>query len=131
MSDNCIICDENFNKRLRQKIQCQYCDFEACRTCCCKYILTESFPKCMSTSCGREWTRQYIRSVLPQTFINGDLKEHREKILFDHERALLPATQPAVEQRILREKREQRIAQIREQIRALSYEMYEIGRAHV
>ena len=42
MSDSCIICVETFNKRLRLKIKCQYCDFEACRTCCSKYILDES-----------------------------------------------------------------------------------------
>ena len=55
----------------------------------------------MNNECAKEWSRQYIRSVFPLTFMNKSLKEHKEQILFEKERALMPATQPLVEKRIL------------------------------
>jgi len=57
----------------------------------------------MNPSCHREWTRQFMRSAFTNTFITKRLQEHREKLLFDQERALLPATQPIVEDIIKRE----------------------------
>lgn len=122
--NECSICIEKFNKRLRQEIKCQYCDFTACRNCFQKYILDESFPKCMNVSCGKEWTRKYICTVFPYSFVNKDLKEQRERILFDKERALLPATQPIVEERIIKEKREEEISNIRKEIQKLYGDLY-------
>jgi ribosomal protein S27AE len=51
----------------------------------------------MNASCEKEWTRKFISESFPATFINGPLKKHRENVLFDRERALLPATQPYAE----------------------------------
>ena len=122
----CPICIEKFNKTLKKQIKCQYCDFNACRTCFQKYILDESFPKCMNTSCGREWTHKYICEVFPRSFINKELKEQKERILFDRERALLPATQIIIEERNLRAKREYEISTIRNKIRELQYKIYNL-----
>jgi hypothetical protein len=47
----------------------------------------------MNMACRREWTRKFIKKSFTLKFINGDLKKHREQILFDKERALLPLTQ--------------------------------------
>jgi hypothetical protein len=54
----------------------------------------------MNTVCGREWTRQHMNTVFTAAFIKGKLKKHREDLLYDNERALLPATQPIVERMI-------------------------------
>lgn len=96
----CTICTEKYNKTRHKIIKCQYCDFECCRTCCQTYILDQPTVRCMNNDCAKEWTRQYIRSVLPLTFINNELKEHKEQVLFDQERALMPATQPLVERQM-------------------------------
>jgi hypothetical protein len=48
--------------------------------------------------------------------------KHVEDILFDQERALLPATQPIVEQVIRKEKAKMRISEINELIRELKKE---------
>jgi hypothetical protein len=66
----------------------------------------------MNTGCGKEWTRQFVVSAFPKSFINTEYKNHREAVLFDQERALLPATQPLVENRI-------RVEKIEEEIRVL------------
>jgi hypothetical protein len=115
----CQICDEKLNKSVHMPIKCVYCDFEACRKCCETYILNETIVKCMNTSCGKEWTRKFIRESFTLTFINGQLKEHKEQILFDKERALLPATQPIVETKIAVSKLDEEIRKIEEKIRAL------------
>lgn len=99
----CGICDEKVNKSTHVLIVCPYCSYEACRTCCETYILGQNLPKCMNGDCGKEWTRKFIVQSFTKTFINGDLKTNRAKILLDKEMALLPATQAIVETTIKKE----------------------------
>jgi len=118
MSD-CIVCAEKFNKSTRSKIKCQYCDFEACRTCCETYVLNENTPHCMNNECGREWTRQFLSEIFTQVFMSKDYKTHREEVIFNNERALLPATQPLVEREIAVEKIQDERQKICDEIREL------------
>jgi hypothetical protein len=131
----CVICDETINVSTRKVVICPYCSFEACRTCCETYVLNESTPKCMNNSCGREWNRQFMRENFTNVFMTGRLKKHRENTLFEQEKALLPSTQPIVENMIKREHNYKRIAEVQAQIDALIYrrrdierENYELGR---
>ena len=116
----CQICDEVFNKSTRILVNCPYCDYETCRKCCETYALIESAVKCINPECGKEWTRKHIREIFTLVFINGPLKEHREKVLFDKERALLPATQPIIEGKILAKKLESEISNIQKQVTELN-----------
>ena len=100
MSLNCIICDERVNKARHALVCCPYCAFEACRTCCETFVLDRTIAQCMNTTCGKEWTRQQIATAFTKAFVNGPWKKNREKVLFDREVALLPATQPLVERAI-------------------------------
>jgi hypothetical protein len=93
----CEICIEKYNKTSRLKVECPYCDYSACRKCCETWLLNETNPRCLNIVCGKEWTRQYVTKTFTKTFVSKDYKNHRESILFDQERALLPATQPLVE----------------------------------
>ena len=119
MTSVCQICDYKINLTTRKLISCLYCNFEACRTCCETYMLNESVPKCMNTSCGREWTRLFISSNFTNQFISTKLKKHREQLLFEQEKALLPATQPIVENMIKQD-------EIRGRIRLLDDEIHQI-----
>ncbi len=60
----CQICAETFNKSSRLPLECPYCQFESCRTCCETYILSESDVKCMNPECGKIWTRKMIEMLL-------------------------------------------------------------------
>ena len=100
----CNICCDTYNKSTRGKICCAYCEFAACRLCCETYILSETIPKCMNPPCAKEWSRKFIRENFTDVFINTKYKGHLESILFDQEKALLPATQILVEERIRKEK---------------------------
>jgi hypothetical protein len=73
----------------------------------------------MNPSCGREWTRQFSRTAFTATFLNKKYKEVREQTLFDQERALLPATQPIVENMIRVENVRVQMADVNRQIREL------------
>jgi len=79
-------------------VACSYCEFDACRTCCETYILFESIPKCLNNKCGKEWSRKILREKLSQTFVNKKFKKHMEDILYEQEKALMPATQPIIEE---------------------------------
>jgi len=73
----------------------------------------------MSPACNRQWTRQHIHTLFTASFIKGKLKERREQLLFDNERALLPSTQPLVERDI-------RIEAINEEKRIITAKMNEL-----
>jgi hypothetical protein len=105
----CNICCDDYNKSTRTKVCCPYCEFDVCRTCCETYILSESIPKCMKPECAKEWSRKFLRENFTNVFLITKYKEHLEDVLFDQEKALLPATQPLVEDRIARRNLEKQI----------------------
>lgn len=97
---DCSICCEGFNKKKHFKITCPSCDFEMCRMCVQTYLLeTTQDPHCMS--CKKEWNRDFVDASCTKVFCNGKLKEHRENILFERQKCMMPSTQPLVEREIL------------------------------
>jgi hypothetical protein len=58
----------------------------------------------MNPTCAKEWSRKFIREKFTNVFINTKFRGHLETVLFDQEKALLPATQPIVEEKIRKEK---------------------------
>lgn len=126
----CQICVEPFNKSNRLPVQCPYCQYECCRSCVETYVLNETTVKCMNPECAKEWARKHIRAIFTLVFINGPLKEHTEKVLFDKERALLPATQPIIEGKIEARKIQAQMDQVTEQMNALYTQISEMRRNH-
>ena len=118
-SSTCNICVEKFNKSTHIPVQCMYCQFESCRKCCETYILDLPLPKCMNTTCGKEWTRKFISETFTKVFNNKTLKNHREQVLFEKEKSLLPATQLIIEEQIRKEKVMDEIRDIEHQIEDL------------
>lgn len=108
---DCSICCEAFNKTTRKQSNCRFCDLAFC-TECQKRFLLESFtePACMA--CKKGYTREHLLEILPKTFIDSDLKKHRENILYEREKCLLPATQARIET-------DKEIKQVEEQIAQL------------
>jgi len=98
---NCCICAESFNHSNRREVKCEYCDFVACRTCFETYLLSQTTSHCMLSNeqCGKIWTRQFISNNFTMAFVNHKYKEHRERILFEQELSLMPATQLIIERR--------------------------------
>ena len=91
----CVICAEKHTPS--NTATCVYCQYTTCRTCVRTYVLNETTPQCMN--CKKPWTREHQNAILKPAFVNGDLKKHLEKVLFDRERAQFPATLNVIETR--------------------------------
>jgi hypothetical protein len=112
----CNICTEKFNKSKFTPIKCEYCDFEACRQCCQTYILDKTQATCMDHNCNKEWSRKFLTKNFTQKFVNTEWKKNREQVLFDKEKALLPATQLVLERRMREKEIKKQIEDIDRQI---------------
>ena len=123
----CNICVEPYNKSNLKKVICCFCQFEACRTCCEKYIMDQTTNICcMNPQCNKQWSRQFFRSMFTKVFINTKLKKHTENIFFDQERALLPATQVIIEEMLRKEKINLEMKEIDDKITELYREKNEL-----
>lgn len=93
---SCSVCCELFNKSNHKEITCSFCDYPCCRECTQKYLLSTSLDAhCMN--CHKLWNREFIDTHCTKLFRDGVLKKHREDILFERERALMPETQILIE----------------------------------
>ena len=113
--DQCMICANDFTQCIRKAIQCEYCEFVACKTCSSTYLLSVNKPGCMNRDCLGEWSRKFISDNLSRNFANTRLKQHRSDILYQEQIALLPATQLICEE-------EDRKQAVRDKIRELERE---------
>ena len=127
----CKICFEKYNKSNHMPIKCTSCDFEACRQCHSTFILdtTNAIPNCMN--CHKELQREFLVENFTQKFVTQDWKKHREQIIFQRERALLPTRQPVAEmvrrKEALKSQNEELLKQMNE-LRAKQYQCQrEIG----
>lgn len=119
MNTECGICAEKYNRSNRLQIQCGFCDYIACRSCCEIWIVSETIPRCMNTPCLKEWNRKFIANKFTKKFMSTTYKNHREKMLFDEQRSLLPATQPIVERQLEDERIINEINNLHTEIRRL------------
>lgn len=96
---DCSICCEPFNKSNRCKIECKTCeskDVIACQSCAKRYILDQpNDPSCMI--CKVEWDVEFLSKNFTKTFVNKELKNHRENFLLEKQIAMLPETQEYAE----------------------------------
>jgi hypothetical protein len=51
--------------------------------------------------CRREWNREFLDSIMTKTFVDNEYKKHREEVLFQREKSMLPETMPYVERTVI------------------------------
>ena len=111
----CEVCAERFDSIVHKKVECAGCDYAACRKCVEMYFTSiASDYQCMK--CHKLWEDEFVKSHLTQANVKR-LKVHRENVLFDREKAWMPATQDHVVQAIRLEKM-QGLREQRDQTRA-------------
>ena len=94
--ENCDVCCEKLNKINHKKVECPFCDLTSCRSCSQRYILsTFEDPHCMG--CKTLWNREFVDSFCTKYFRNTELRRHRENVLFEREKAMMPQSQKEVE----------------------------------
>lgn len=92
MSVECSICTEKYTKQNRKKITCNHCNFESCMSCIKTYFKSsESYPSCMN--CHEKFSEEFLYESFPKNYINKDIKELKQNLLFEQEKQLLPASQ--------------------------------------
>lgn len=128
MSTDCEICAEKYNRSNRLPIECGFCEYNACRSCCEIWILDNTIPQCLNTTCRKEWNRNFLVKNFTKKFMTTTYKNHREKLLLDEQRALLPATQPIVERQIEAERITTQMNDLNKRIRELNIEAWRLSR---
>ena len=92
---SCSICCDDYNLKNRVKKTCCYCEFEACNKCIQTYLIgSMNDPHCMS--CRKAWDIEILDTMVHKNFRLIEYKKHRETVLYDIEKSLLPQTQPYV-----------------------------------
>lgn len=118
---SCSICVEDFNMSKRRRVECFRCHDSACSSCVETYLLSRSEDAhCMF--CRIEWDRMFLGSVLSAAFIHKVYKTHRETMLFEREKCLLPGAMAMVES-------DATIDQMMHEFRDLQSRMYQIQRS--
>ena len=116
-SMQCVVCTEEMCNKKRKPILCMHCAFQACRCCYEKYFLNVPVTQCMT--CNKPWTRAYVVNQFSKFFVNGALKLHREEILYEREKALLPSSQKDVVKAIEEENVNDQLSMINSMMREL------------
>lgn len=95
---DCPICADKFNGSTRKKCNCPYCQVDYCRECVGTWLTSlVDEPRCPNDECKKQWNREFIDTIMTKVWRDSIYREYRETLLFDREKALLPATQPRIE----------------------------------
>ena len=70
-------------------------------------------------NCKKLLNREFITKHCAKTFCNGEYKNHREKVLLEREKILMPQTQPFVTREIKARAFEQEFKRLNEEINTL------------
>lgn len=107
---------------------CPYCDFSSCRSCLRTFVCGASDdPSCMS--CKRALGRSTLITMLGKNCVNGDLKRHREEVLFEREKAMMPSTQAYVDQELQRRRNDQLLSDMKKEKKRLRQRLLELERS--
>jgi len=115
----CPTCCEVFTKMLRKPIVCPSCDYAACHNCYKTFLTSDGVSQAKCMKCNTEMTTRFLKQHFTDTFIRGDMREHRVKILYQQQLALLPMAQPRVEREKLARQKFMELEDVDRQIREL------------
>ena len=102
--------------------QCFACDYTACKKCVKTYLLNQTtVPDCMN--CNVVFTRSTLIEMTSAAWLSTTYAKHREGVLLQEAKALLPSTEPHVLQIEKREKHMRRISVLQDKRRRLAREM--------
>lgn len=97
-ADSCTVCFNDFNRTTYKCVTCYKCNHKCCVGCMKQTILSnDSEAHCMS--CKVQFSHRFLVATLKAAFVNKAYRQHMQKLLFERQLALLPATQPIAEAR--------------------------------
>ena len=103
IKEECPLCIENFNKNNRKKISCTTCNYSTCKSCFKRYLLS-SFRNADCMNCKKGFDKIFLYKNIGKTWVNTVYAKHRENILIEHEKSLMPETQNDTQKYLLSKK---------------------------
>lgn len=98
MAASCPICCDSYNKSSRAAVKCCFgdCNFEACKGCVRRYLLSSTNdPHCMN--CKKLWNQDFMTMNLNRSFVSKEYKETRMNLLLEKEMSKMPQTMDAAQ----------------------------------
>ena len=95
---DCEVCCEKLNASNRKRVTCctASCTFKVCRVCAMHYLLNNTAnPHCMACKIG--WNREFMDQMFTKKFLTTEYKTHRENVLLEREKSMLPDSIPLAE----------------------------------
>jgi hypothetical protein len=121
VNEECPICIETFTGTTRKEVICPYCNYKTCIKCMKQHMLNQQNPNCMN--CHVEFNREFIDLNMTKNFRTKELKQHRENVLLEREKSLLPATITYAEQEKEKRKMEKDCQDMEDKIKELLKEI--------
>lgn len=78
-------------------------------------------------NCRHVWNREFLDTHLTRSWREGELKRHRETVLFDREKSLLPTSQEAIETRHQKDAAENAVKEARAELKAMRLRKAELN----
>lgn len=116
---DCPVCCDTFTRMLRKPIVCPSCDYAACHNCYKTFLTSDGVSQAKCMNCNTEMTTRFLKQHFTDTFIRGEMREHRVKILYQQQLALLPLAQPRVEREKLARQKSKEFEEVERQMREL------------
>lgn len=121
MASCCNVCCVSYNKSSRAQVKCCFedCDFDACKSCVRKYLLsTTKDPHCMN--CKKAWNQDFMTMNLNRSFIAQEYKQARMDVLLDAEMSKMPQTMEAAQ-------REKKTIEKRKEMHGIENQIYTLN----
>ncbi len=100
---SCGICTEKYTNHTRKQVNCQNCNYSACKSCYKTFLLTKSEPQCMD--CKTVWDDDYLVQWFPKTWIKEDYRAHQSSVYYQREKSLFPLSMQVIERERLEQQR--------------------------
>lgn len=121
---DCNICCEAINGS-NPVVKCDFCEFDTCNRCTERYLL-ESHDDAHCMNCKKGWTADILHKKMTKTFVTKKYKKHREDVLLDREKSMIPQTQPDVDVELQRRVRVNLVEDMKKKERELQKQLREI-----
>lgn len=91
---HCSICADHYTAVLRKKVTCSFCHKHTCSKCVEHYLMSRhEDAHCLH--CRVNYSDATLRSICTQTYLKQKYYKHRQEVLINRERAMLPGLQDA------------------------------------
>lgn len=93
-SHDCSICAQHYTTVIRKKITCTFCHKHTCSKCVENYLLSRhEDAHCLH--CRVNYSDVMLRSICTPTYLKQKYFKHRQEVLINRERSMLPGLQDA------------------------------------